>query len=297
MTMKEFVLGLLIILCVSNAAHSSETQSIGLKGVGNARELGGYSAEGGRTVKHGVFLRTAKLSAATSDDIKRLHDVYHLSVILDFRITAEREAAPDQEIPGAKNIHLRIINEQRTVESIYAEKYGKKPDISSKLDFLKIAIELGFVSEKMYIRFLSDNQGKEGYSRMFQEILAIPEGKSILFHCTQGKDRTGIAAMLILSALGFDEKTIIHDYLLTNTFNAELIASERRMLTENGLSGEELDAYMKAMDEVDPQYMINALEWMKENYSSVTGYIIKELGVTERQLEIMRSRFLENTKP
>lgn len=294
--MKEFVLGLLIILFVSKKAHSSETHSIGLIGVGNARELGGYSAAEGRTVKHGVILRAAKLFSATSDDIKRLHDVYHLSAILDFRITDEREAAPDKEIPGAKNIHLRIINEQRTIESMYAEKYGKKPDTSSKLKFLKIAIETGFVSEKMYIRFLSDHQGKEGYGRMFQEILALPEGKSILFHCTQGKDRTGLAAMLILSALGADEKTIIHDYLLTNIFNAGLIASERRMLAENGLSGEELDTYMKAMDEVDPQYMINALEWMKENYSSVTGYITKELGVTERQLEIMRGKFLESTK-
>ena len=83
------------------------------------------------------------------------------------------------------------------------------------------------------------------------------------------------------------------DYMLTNAFNAKLIAAEREMLTARGISGDDLDRYMKAMDEVDPQYMINALNWLKENYSSVTGYITKELGVTEEQLDTLRARFLE----
>ena len=128
---------------------------------------------------------------------------------------------------------------------------------------------------------------------MFQELLTLPEGRSLLFHCTQGKDRTGCAAVLILSALGVDENTIMDDFLLTNTFNAELIESERKMLTEQGYAGEELDRLMKAMDEVDPQYMTNALDWMKKNYGSVTGYITQELGITDEQLEELRAKFLE----
>ena len=100
--------------------------------------------------------------------------------------------------------------------------------------------------------------------------------------------------MLILSALGVDENTIMDDFLLTNTFNAELIESERQMLTEQGYSGEELDKLMKAMDEVDPQYMTNILGWLKENYGSVVGYITQELGVTEEQLETLRAKYLEN---
>ena len=100
--------------------------------------------------------------------------------------------------------------------------------------------------------------------------------------------------MLILSALGVDENTIMDDFLLTNTFNAELIESERNMLTQQGYSGEELNTLMKAMDEVDPQYMINVLDWLKANYGSVTGYITQELGVTEEQLETLRAKYLEN---
>lgn len=292
--MKQITLGVLVLLLLFCTAHSA-TQSIGLNGVGNARELGGYSAPGGHHVKHGVLLRTAALSGATSDDIHRLLDVYHLSAVLDFRMTYETDSAPDPEIPGVKNIHLRIINEEASqeIQRKYIAEHGLKPDMSNKLEVLKLAVMSGIINDNMYIRFLSDAQGKEGYRRMFQELLALPEGKSLLFHCTQGKDRTGLAAMLILSVLGVDEDTIMADFMLTNTFNAELIERERQMLIQQGYEGEELDRYMKVMDEVDPQYMINVLEWIKENYSSVTGYITKELGITQEQLDILRGKFLD----
>ena len=295
--MKHYMLCMLILalsLCISCSSSSDSSQGIGLKGVGNARELGGYSGFGGR-VKHGVFLRTAALHGATSGDIRRLQDVYHLSVVADLRMTAERESATDPEIPGATNIHLPIFDEKAMMEKQqeYLAEHGGTIDFSNKLAVLKLAVDSGVLTDHLYIDLLSGSQGKESYGRMFQEILSLPEGKSFLFHCTQGKDRTGLAAMLILSALGVSEDTIMADYMLTNTFNAKLIESERKMLTEQGITGEQLDKYMKAMDEVDPQYMINALEWMKENYSSVTGYITKELGVTDEQIDILRAKFLE----
>lgn len=288
-------LGLLILFLFAAGCGAPEqihSQSIGLSGVGNARELGGYPAKNGKTVKHGVLLRTAALANATSQDIARLQDVYHLAVVADLRMTLEVQPAPDPEIPGAKNLHLRIIDEQAMQKSI-ADAKAEGLDLSNKLDLLKAAIKSGILNDQMYINFLSGKQGKESYGIMFQELLALPEGRSLLFHCTQGKDRTGCAAMLILSALGVDENTIMDDFLLTNIFNAELIESERQLLTEQGYSGEELVRFMKAMDEVDPQYMTNAINWMKENYGSVTGYITQELGISEEQLEILRTKFLD----
>ena len=291
---------LLIVLCLSFTVCGSNgelnSQSIGLDGVNNARELGGYSGLNGRTVKHGVFLRTAALSTATSKDISRLQDVYHLAVILDFRMSMEIQPAPDPEIPGVKNLHLSIMDEELNAKRLQNldPKDLEGVDLSNKLDLLKLAVKTGVITDHMYIDFLSGAKGKENYGIMFQELLALPEGRSLLFHCTQGKDRTGCAAMLILSALGVDEKTIMDDFLLTNTFNAKLIESERQMLISQGYSGEELNRLMKAMDEVDPQYMTNVLDWLKENYGSVTGYITKELGVTDEQLETLRNKFLEN---
>lgn len=276
------------------ASAEEMDQSIGLEGVGNARELGGYMAEDGRTVVHGVFLRTAALANATENDLRRLKDDYHLSVVIDLRMTREVDSAPDPEIDGVENLHLGIMDEEamaKKQQNMSAEDI-KKLDLTQKTDQLKLAILLGIISDHMYIDFLSGEPGKAGYARMFREIMDLPEGGSLLFHCTQGKDRTGLAAMLILAALGVDEKTIMADYVLTNTFNARLIESERQMLAEEGIEGDEKEIYMRAMDEVDPQYMVNALDWMKGNYGSILGYIRTELGVTDEEIEQLRARYL-----
>ena len=166
-------------------------------------------------------------------------------------------------------------------------------DPNNSLDRLKLAVKMGIIGDQMYINFLSGDQGKASYAQMFKELLELPEGEALLFHCTQGKDRTGCAAMLILSALGVDEETILYDYVLTNTFNAQRIEAEQQMLEGMGVEESEFDLYMTAMDQVDPQYMVNALEWMKDNYGSVLGYITGELGVTEAQIEQLRDKYLE----
>jgi protein-tyrosine phosphatase len=186
-----------------------QAQSIGLTGVLNARELGGYLTEDGRMVKHGVFLRTAALGEATEEDLQRLQNVYHLSVVADLRRDSEVESDPDPEIPGVRNIHLRIMDEAALKEK--QKKLGLLDIIGivkgNRIDKLKLALKMGVISDQMYVDFLSNDQGKEGYAQMFQELLALPEGQAFLFHCTQGKDRTGLAAALILSALGVDEET------------------------------------------------------------------------------------------
>ncbi len=121
----------------------------------------------------------------------------------------------------------------------------------------------------------------------------MPEGRSLLFHCTQGKDRTGCAAMLILSALGVSEDIILEDYMLTNIFNAGLIENDRKMLLSRGIKEDELKKYMFVLNSVNIEMMTNALSWLKENYGSPVGYIIHELGINENEIEKLKSKFLE----
>lgn len=98
--------------------------------------------------------------------------------------------------------------------------------------------------------------------------------------------------MLILTALGVDEETILEDFAMTNIYNARLIEGERQALIAQGLSGEALETAILAMDQVEPQYMVNALDWMKETYGSVMGYIHQELGITDEQIETLRNMYL-----
>ena len=278
----------------TSLSAAAEAQSIKLEGVGNARQLGGYVGAGGKTVKDGVLLRTAALSGATEEDIKRLTDTYHLGEMLDFRMGQEVEADPELQIDGVKNLNIRIIDEEalaKARESLSAEDQEMMAS-DDPVEKLKPIKKLGIVGDQMYVNFLSNDAGKQGYAQMFKELLELPEGKSLLFHCTQGKDRTGCAAMLILSALGVDVDTIMSDYMLTNDFNAELIAQERQELLDAGIKEDQIDEIMIARDQVFSQTMTNGMDWLKKEYGSVKEYIIKELGVTEEQIAQLQEKFL-----
>ena len=190
---------------------------------------------------------------------------------MDMELLAQRSAAMMQNL-AAKSVDLQTAD---------------------SMTRLMAAVDCGIVGEQMYIEFLQGKTGQENYRALFDDLLSLPEGQSLLFHCTQGKDRTGVAAMLILSALGADEDTIMRDYLLTNEFNAAKIAAQRKMLTQNGISADKLDQYLIAMDQVNPVLMRNVLDWLKTTYGGVEGYLRQVLGLDETQFAALQDRFLE----
>ena len=285
---------LLCVLCMAEV--SGDSRSLSLAGVGNARELGGYTTEDGKTVKHGVLLRTAGLANATEEDIRRLLSVYHLAVDIDFRGGSEAKKAPDPEMEGVEYLNIHILDEssgppeELEAEIAALEEQGIEVD---RITRMRLFAKYGGFTDRMYVDILSSDAGKVGYSRFFRALLELPEDRAILFHCSQGKDRTGCGAMLVLFALGVDEETIMSDFLLTNEFNAALIAEEREYLIENGATEDEVETFMKTMDQVYPEFMENAIQWMTETYGSPMEYITRELGVTEAEIQALREKFLE----
>ena len=79
----------------------------------------------------------------------------------------------------------------------------------------------------------------------------------------------------------------------SSTSSAELINKERQMLAQYNLSDSEIENYLSAMDQVNPAYMQNAIDYLKKNYGSVKGYITKELGLTEKDFASLKNKFLE----
>lgn len=266
-------------------------QAIKLKSIGNARELGGYPAKGG-TVKHGLLLRTAALKDISEEDKETLSSEYHVEAVIDLRMGYEREAAPDPEIPGAKNLFLPVLE---------AEDYpGYSPELMEKfknsgmdrLTMMRTAQEMGFMSDTMYVDFMFTERGKKAYRAFFDCLLELPEGRSVLWHCTDGKDRTGVAAMLILGALGADRKTIMEDYLLTNKYNAAKIAATKEGLERASVPEDLIELAVFGSGAVYDYYMLNAIKAADERCGSVSGYLSEELGIGEDAIGELSGKFL-----
>ncbi len=274
---------------------SAEKQTIYLQGIRNARELGGYPTRDGRFVKWKKILRTAELGQATESDIRRLKEVYHLSMVADLRMKTEIKKQADPLIPGVRNEVIHIIDEdemQALYDKVLAEKKGEGVDLSDPFTQLRISVEEDFINDTMYIDFFRREEGKRGFRQMMREFIDLPEESSLLFHCTQGKDRTGCVAMMILSVLGVDEEIIYEDYLLTNIFNAQLIEKERAMLVKRGIQGEVQEKMMFLMDQVHRPRIEIVVKWLKENYGSVEGYVKQELGIGEAEMNGLREKYL-----
>ena len=275
------------------------TKDLGLEAVNNARELGGYVNTDGMKIKKGVFLRTANLSTATDADISRLTDNYNLGVIVDLRAPVEIDLyqTPDPEIDGVKYLSIPIMSDEEygqigtAIDKAMAE--AKETGVEDPLLIEHALLSSGRFNDDMYINFLSSDNGKAGFKQFFKEVINLPDGKSILFHCSQGKDRTGCCAMLIMYALGIDDEKVVRDFIMTNVYNAEKIAADREKLIAKGVEGDELESMMTAKDQVSEQFFRNAINWMYETYGSPLGYIKEELGVTKKQIKKLRKHFLE----
>lgn len=265
-------------------------QSIPLKSIKNARELGGYVTSDGSTIKHDLLLRTAGLNEATGEDICLLRDKYRLQHIIDFRLAMELRGADDPLIDGAEYHHLDVID----IAELMPE--GEPAFDMSALDpvqLVELTLQSGMLNENMYIGFLTCDTGKKAFARFFRILLSAAPDRAVLWHCTNGKDRTGLAAMLLLSALGADEELIVRDYLLTNEYNAQRIAKTKQFFKLKGCDDAFTEKAVLVFDAVDERFMRSAIGFLKKEYGSVIGYIQNGLNISQEEINSIKEKYLQ----
>ena len=136
---------------------------------------------------------------------------------------------------------------------------------------------------------LSDNAARQ-YGRMFDELLAQEE-EATLWHCTAGKDRAGIASILVLSALDVPEAVIEADYFKVNDFlrdeNEKLCRSVEDKMNNHSIH----DGLMK-MFIVHNAYLDRMLHTIKIHYGTMSGYLEKGLGLSRDKKELLKQLYL-----
>ena len=263
-----------------------------LTGVGNARQLGGYRV-GDKKIRKDAFLRSGMLNSLSPESAVLLKDQYALKYIVDFRMSEEQEALPDPYIDGVKELCLPVL-ERVDMDDPDPEFVAVYADPRSTLrDKFEIIYKKGFINDSLYPDFLLKNRGKQAYAKFFKAVLSLDENSGILWHCTDGKDRTGVASMLLLSALGAERETIIMDYMLTNTFNSAKLQKIRQLPWTAELSEQKLEILLFISGGVIEQFMTHTLDVLEERYGSVEGYLSEELNVKKAELSYLRDKYLE----
>lgn len=180
----------------------------------NIRDLGGIKTTDGRTVKKGLFIRCGCMNNLNENDISVLKDEYHLKTIIDLRTGQEQLEKPDVLIPGVEYLSIPVFEEATIgiTREIGTDIKNLEKNNASKEE-LRAAIP-DMVS--LYPKMFMDEYSLIQIKKIILCIMKNVKSGSVLFHCTAGKDRTGVIAMIILHILGVPKEEILKDYLLTN---------------------------------------------------------------------------------
>ena len=249
-------------------------------GGNNFRELGGYRADEGKTVKWGQIYRGFPTGRLTTEaDCARL-DGLGLRLILDLRSSAEAAKLPDYVPDGARLVQICGLRDATGQEIDFSPN-----DIQRLVQSAPAGMSL---TQLMYRQMLT---GNKAFKELFR---ALEAGETpILFHCTAGKDRTGVAAMLILLALGASDETICADYARTNLCRAAEI--EKAMADHAAEIAADPAQRMRWQTSagVDPETAPFVLRTIRQDYGSAESYLEAEYGLTPARLMRLRRMYLE----
>ncbi|MER7849395.1 tyrosine-protein phosphatase [Kitasatospora sp. NPDC096077] len=262
-------------------------RSLGLRGAVNARDLGGYRTADGRAVRAGAVLRSDGLNHVTAEDLDPL-GALGLRAVVDLRSPEEiREAGPDRLPDGVSTHHLPLLatdfDIHLTLRGALAER---SPDRQRELlgDGRAAAMMTG-----LYRWFVTDPVAREQFAALLR-LLADPDGVPLLFHCSAGKDRTGWAAALVLTALGVDRATVLADYLLTNERAAPVVDRVLADFRGRGLMRE--PELLLPVFRADRDYLDAAFAEVEAGWDGFDTFWREGLGLDERVLAGLRANLL-----
>lgn len=259
----------------------------------NARDLGGMIGHEGREVRSGRLLRTAHLHDATDADILRLQMEYHLARVFDFRSLGEAEALPDRDVPGSTHHLLPTIDlseERLSGQAIPQEAFL---DLERHIVNYSFYPEVQAMAADMYPSLIRSEYSQLQYAAFLRLIIEAPEDGGVLWHCFQGKDRTGWGAAFILSALGVAREAIIEDFDRSNDAYRELVARLNGEIIARGGGEPEMEVIQAFMG-VSTKNFRTTLDLIDREFGGMHDYLQNQLFLSKDDIRLLRKRFLVN---
>jgi protein-tyrosine phosphatase len=218
---------------------------LALPGSYNVRDLGGYPSGSGRPTRWGVFFRADSLHRLQPRAQQHLRQ-HGLSTVIDLRRVEEVAAAPNvfAQDAGIRYMHISLFGTERASQATP----GRLP---------RSLVEV--------YRWLLDER-QDAFARVFQA-LAHEDGPA-LFHCTAGKDRTGMVAALLLDLAGVPLYVIAQDYALTGPLIQPLLP-HLRATRPPGMTLEQYEVLLVA----EPDDMAETLDYLYTRYGGAAGYL------------------------
>ncbi|EIW76320.1 hypothetical protein CONPUDRAFT_43480, partial [Coniophora puteana RWD-64-598 SS2] len=261
----------------------SKPPFVQISGVANVRDLGSYpSSTPGKMIKPGYAFRAAEISSVTPEGIEQMKAL-GITIIFDLRSDPEMKKynTPIPTIDGIDVLHNPVFKTADYSPETMAERY----------DLYALATTDAFM--KLYSQIL--NKGGASFNRIFRHILSNPDSPFI-FHCTAGKDRTGIVAALILKLCGVSDDAIAHDYALTRVGREPDREKVLKRLSNEPRFASDSRAALRMLSSRD-ETMRAFLAMLERDYGGVEAYLEKTVGLPPDEINTIRENLLVQASP
>ncbi len=244
---------------------------INLQDVCNARDLGGLPAAKGRKIKKRRLMRSGDLHHATAADITQLINMHDMECVIDLRTDIEVEAEPDPKplLHGIEYKHLQVLPQTAIISIAKGRVVG---DARLAREFTNHPFE---TITGLYTKAILGEIGMNAYKE-FLNMLLEHESGATLWHCTQGKDRTGLGAIIVEYCLGVPMEYIRSDYLATNLFVEGWVERMKRFLADKPFA-RGLDSDIEAYGYASECYFDTAMKTINGVFGSMDNYLEKIL--------------------
>ncbi len=226
-----------------------DTRALPYPGVHNIRCLGGYTTETGTVTRMDAIWRGCALTGIEAEHREDLLS-RGLATIIDLRRADEIEAAPNPlaDDPRVIYVNIPLFDGLAPIERMAEEVDGQ--------------FNMGI----RYVRAL--DECKDNMARVMRTIAAAGPG-GVYFHCTAGKDRTGLIAALLLSNAGIPREVVVAEYALTARLGASLMDELRVAIQARGNTAERTEQILASA----PETMTRVLGHLDTTYGGPVAYL------------------------
>ncbi len=247
-------------------------------GGNNFRDVGGYATADGHHIRWGQLYRSASLGQVTPQGFAYLQSL-GIGTEIDFRSTEERKADPNIWPAG-----MTVVT--------YADDYANPANAMAPL--FANGTPTPDQARAMMAQFyrVMPFQFAGQYKRLFRQI--VDGHTPLVYHCSAGKDRTGVASALILTVLGVSRETATQDYLLSNQYFHPVMPKPGTPVDPQMAAFSRLPpGVVQALMGVDASYLQAAFAAIDAREGGMTRYIHEDLGLSDADIATLKTRLLE----
>ena len=248
----------------------------------NIRDLGGLVGHQGKKVKNGVFYRGGFLDRITPEDVSVLESL-GITHVIDFRSEREFINRPDYRLDKVSYFNFPPLLEDM-------KKSHEKFADGNLLWFIDDGNDGNAHMIQTYRNNVTSREGINAYRNFFKLLLDNPNGV-FYFHCSQGKDRAGLAAFYIEQALGVSYEDSLQDYLLSNQAMKMRVEHLIELVKDKPYFDEKYKKSLYDVFSAKKEFLDASIEEMIKMSGSVLNYIEQVLQV---DINLFRQLYLED---